>query len=109
GHLATMLIGERLYRDLKETETSNLQLANLKALLASGVLDEAQYSQVLAALDWSGRRPAQIIQIRPLQDLPGSSFAGFFDSQLRRDYVDAGVARGLEVLETFGWLRASST
>lgn len=109
GHLATMLIGERLYRDLKETETANVQLAKLKALLASGVLDEAQYGQVLAALDWSGRRPAQIIQIRPLKDLPGSSFAGFFDTQLRRDYVDAGVARGVEVLESFGWLKASST
>lgn len=109
GHLATMLIGERLYRDLKEAETVNVQLANLKALLATGVLDETQYAQVLAALNWAGHRPVQIIQIRPVTELIGSSFAGFFDGELRRDYVDAGLARGLEVLAECGWVRASST
>jgi NTE family protein len=109
GHLATMLVGERLYRDLKEAETVNVQLARLKALVATGVLDEAQHAQVLAALDWAGHRPVQIVQIRPLAELTGSSFTGFFDADLRRGYVDAGLARGLEVLESCGWVKASST
>lgn len=109
GHLATMLIGERLYRDLKEAETVNVQLANLKALLATGVLDDDQYAQVLAALNWAGHRPVQIVQIRPTKELTGSSFTGFFDAGLREDYVAAGLSRGLEVLNDLGWVTASST
>jgi NTE family protein len=104
GHLATMLIGERLYRDLHEAEGVNTSLANLAALVDGGVIDRAQLAAVLTALDWGGRRPVQIVQIRPLHELPGSSFAGFVEPALRRGYVDAGLARGLEVLGHLGWI-----
>jgi NTE family protein len=104
GHLATMLIGERLYRDLHEAEQVNTQLASLLALVDSGVIDEAQLASVLAALDWSGRRPVKVVQIRPQAELPGSSFSGFVEPALRREYVAAGLARGLDVLQRAGWI-----
>jgi NTE family protein len=107
GHLATMLIGERLYRDLREADRVNVQLGNLTTLVDTGVIDRAQLDRVLVALEWTRRRPVTIVQIRPLQELTGSSFAGFAEPALRRSYVDAGLARGLDVLAQTGWLTAS--
>lgn len=103
GHLATMLIGERLYRDLHEAEQVNTALASLLALVDRGVIDGAQLASVLTALAWSGRRPVTIVQIRPEADLAGSSFIGFVEPTLRREYLAAGLARGLEVLQRIGW------
>jgi NTE family protein len=104
GHLATMLIGERLYRDLHEAEQVNTQLASLVRLVDSGVIDGAQLASVLTALDWSGRRPVTIVQIRPQADLPGTSFSGFIEPALRTEYLAAGLARGLDVLQRAGWI-----
>ncbi|MEO6777231.1 MAG: patatin-like phospholipase family protein [Kofleriaceae bacterium] len=98
SHLGSMLIGERLYRDLRATEAANASLARLTALVAAGVLDRAQLDHVLAALDWTGRRPVQIIQIRPVEELAGSSFSGFFEPALRAEHITAGVERAREVL-----------
>jgi NTE family protein len=102
GHLATMLIGERLYRDLHEAEQVNAQLANLVALVESGVLGADQLQTVLGALGWVRRRPVKIVQIRPIEDLPGNSFAGFVEPALRREYIAAGNARAEHVLGS--WL-----
>ena len=104
GHLATMLIGERLYRDLHEAEQVNTELASLAALVERGAISAAQLDTVLAALDWSGRRPVKIVQIRPQLDLSGSSFSGFAEPALRQQYLAAGLARGLEVLAAAGWI-----
>jgi NTE family protein len=104
GHLATMLIGERLYRDLHEAEQVNTAIGNLSALVDSGALAQAQLDRVMTALDWTGRRRIQILQIRPVTELPGTSFAGFFEPALRRTYTDAGLARGLDVLRAAGWI-----
>ncbi|MEO8840691.1 MAG: patatin-like phospholipase family protein [Kofleriaceae bacterium] len=104
GHLATMLIGERLYRDLHEAEQVNAQLANLMSLVDAGVIDGAQLASVLNALDWSGRRPVTIMQIRPEAELPGTSFSGFAEPAQRRAYLAAGLARGLAVLQHAGWI-----
>ncbi|MCX5748138.1 MAG: patatin-like phospholipase family protein [Proteobacteria bacterium] len=101
GHLATMLIGERLYRDLREAEQVNTSLAALEALVARGVLDDDQRAAVLDAVGWTGRRPIAIVQIRPLTELAGSSFAGFFSPALRAEHVERGRARGREVLGAF--------
>jgi len=38
------------------------------------------------------------VQIRPLEELPGSSFSGFFDEALRERYIAAGVERANAVL-----------
>jgi NTE family protein len=103
GHLADMLIDERLYRDLREAEQVNDGLAQLQALVDQRVLEPAQLARVKAALGWSRRRPVPVIQIRPTTVLPGNAFAGLFDADLRSQYLDTGFVRGLEVLGARGW------
>lgn len=98
SHLGGMLIGERLYRDLRETEEVNTSLANLDALVADGTLTAAQHARVRAALGWTDRKQVRVIQIRPTAELPGSSFAGFFDPTLRGRYLDEGARRATDIL-----------
>jgi predicted acylesterase/phospholipase RssA len=98
SHLANMLIGERLYRDLHEAEDINERLAALGSLVTRGVLTQAQLDQVLAAIGWQGWRPIKLLQIRPVTELPGSAFSGFFDDDLREQYVTAGIERARAVL-----------
>jgi NTE family protein len=98
-HLANMLIGERLYRDLHEAEDINERLHALDALVARGVLTQIQLDQVLAAIGWQGWRRVKLLQIRPLEELPGSSFSGFFDEHLREQYIADGIARARAVLD----------
>jgi NTE family protein len=103
GHLADMLIGERLYRDLREAEQVNAALAKLGALVERGVLDAAQLAQVTGALGWGRRRPIPVIQIRPTTALAGNAFSGFFHADIRSQHLEAGFVRGLEVLGARGW------
>ncbi len=103
SHLADMLIGERLYRDLHEAETINARLAALTALADTGVITPTQHAQILTAIGWQGWRRVKLIQIRPLEELPGSSFSGFFDEQLREQYIATGLARARAVLDTARW------
>lgn len=103
GHLADMLIEERLYRDLREAEQVNDTLAKLRALARPGGLSASQLADVIAALDWTGRRVVDIIPIRPEKELPGNAFSGFIHERDRRDYLDAGYLRALEVLGGRGW------
>jgi len=98
SHLANMLIGERLYRDLHEACEVNASLARLDALVEQGVLDSSQIGAVRTAIGWDGFRNVKIIEVRPLDELPGSAFSGFFDATLRDQYVDAGIARAREAL-----------
>ena len=103
GHLADMLIEERLYRDLREAEQVNDGLAKLEALVGRGVLTGPQLDRVKAAIGWGRRRPVQVIQVRPTTALRGTAFSGFFDAGLRSEHLDAGFRRGLEVLGARGW------
>jgi NTE family protein len=103
SHLADMLIGERLYRDLHEAEDINARVAALTALVDRGVLTSAQHEQVLSAIGWQGSRRVKLIQIRPLGELPGSSFSGFFEEKLREQYIAAGLDRARAVLDAAGW------
>ncbi|MFT3693009.1 MAG: patatin-like phospholipase family protein [Kofleriaceae bacterium] len=98
SHLGGMLIGERLYRDLRETDDVNLSLTRLQQLVDDETLTPDQLDRVLAALGWTDRKPVRVIQIRPLAELPGSSFAGFFDPKLRATYIDEGARRAADVL-----------
>lgn len=103
SHLADMLIGERLYRDLHEAEDINERLAALDTLVTHGVLTRVQLDQVLAAIGWQGSRRVKLLQIRPLGELPGSSFSGFFDEKLREQYIATGIDRARAVLDGAGW------
>src|SRR5262249_5578865 len=64
AHLASMLIDERLYRDLHEAEDVNAALVRLNGLVGRGVIDRGQLEAVLAALEWTGRTTVDIVQIR---------------------------------------------
>lgn len=108
GHLADMLIEERLYRDLREAEQVNEGLARLGALVEQGVLDGAQLAQVTGAIGWGRRRPIPVIQIRPTTQLRGTAFSGFFHADLRSEHLEAGFNRGLEVLGARGWAPRSA-
>ena len=98
SHLGSMLIGERLYRDLRETENANQSLERLTALVEGGALTQVQLDQVLTALGWAGRRPVKVVQIRPTEELKGSSFTGFFEPALRAEHIAQGQQRARDVL-----------
>lgn len=98
SHLGSMLIDERLFRDLREVEATNLSLERLAGLVESAVIDPSQLEQVLDALGWARRRIVDVIQIRPVEDLPGTVFSGLFDSALRAQYLEVGSQRAREVL-----------
>lgn len=93
-----MLINERLYRDVREAERVNDQLARLEALVP-GQLSMEQLAEVKRALGWSKRKQVRIVQIRPTEALDGSSFSGFGSRPLRREYLRIGRSRARAVLE----------
>jgi NTE family protein len=103
GHLAGMLVEERLYRDLREYTEISTGLATLDQMVVDGKLTPALLGEIKQALGLADRRAADIVCIRPLTELPGNAFAGFFDQGLRRDYLDIGFDRALEVLGGLGW------
>jgi len=96
GHLADMLINERLYRDLHEAEDVNRALRNLAELR----LPQATLEQVKAALGWTNRKPLDIVSIRPLEPLPGNAFSGFANQAARKQYIAIGRDRAIAVLGT---------
>lgn len=89
---ASMLINERLYRDLREAERINTQLARLEEL-GRGALTKDQVDQVKTALGWTNMKQVRILQIRPLEQLDGTAFSGFASRTLRKRYVEAGRVR----------------
>ena len=86
GHIAEILINERVYRDLRAAETVNGYLAALDALRAEGIPPET-IERVKAVFGW---RPLELVQIRPAAALEGNAFEAFGDHRLRREYVEAG-------------------
>jgi NTE family protein len=86
GHLADMLINERLYRDLRQAEDVN---QGLKKLAALG-LPPATLDNVKAAIGWTKRKDLEIVSIRPREPLDGNSFSGFKSQELRKKYVAKG-------------------
>jgi len=86
-HLAEIVIQERLYRDLREAHATNEGLRRLEAL----VPDPRARGAILDALGWRGRRPIEIVEIRPSESLPGGSFDGLFRPALREEYIEAGA------------------
>lgn len=85
-HLADVLVQERLYRDLREAYATNDALHRLEAL----VPDPRARAVILDALGWRGRRPIEIVEIRPPTSLQGGAFDGLFRPALRDAYIEAG-------------------
>ena len=104
GHLAEMLIDERLFRDLRDTAASNVALTQLAALVAQGVITADQRAKVVDAIGWTGRRVIECIRIRPVTAIAGNAFSGFFSKDVRAELLEAGFQRGQDVLGGLGWL-----
>jgi hypothetical protein len=86
GHIAEILINERVYRDLRAAESVNGYLAALDALQNEGIPRET-LERVKRVFGW---RPLEIVQIRPAAALKGNAFEAFGEPRLRREYVEAG-------------------
>ncbi|HET7538543.1 MAG TPA: patatin-like phospholipase family protein [Polyangiaceae bacterium] len=86
GHVAEILINERLYRDLHEAASVNENLHKLERLKAEGVPADA-IERVKRELGW---QPLEIIQIRPTRPLEGNAFEAFGKPALREAYIKAG-------------------
>jgi NTE family protein len=101
GRIADILINERLFRDLRETESVNAQLDALDRLRTAGTLDEMQLEKVKSAVGLGKARPLTIVQVRPEKELAGNSFSGFFSKALREEYLDAGREAATAALSHF--------
>ena len=82
------------------------QLRALDKLRVERKLTEGQYNDVKRDLGWEKARVVDVVQVRPLEVLPGGSFDGFFHGDMREKYVETGRARGEEVLGKRGWFGA---
>jgi len=96
GHLADMLINERLYRDLREAEDVNRGLRNLAELR----LPQATLEQVKSAIGWANRKAIDLVAIRPLEPLAGNAFSGFTSQTFRKQYIACGRERAIATLGT---------
>jgi len=85
-HVLTMLIDERLYRDLRETDQVNEQLAALER----EITDPDTLKRVKKALGWQTMRQIKVISIRPSEPLEGNAFSGFRHAGYRDQYIDVG-------------------
>jgi NTE family protein len=90
GRIADILINERLFRDLREAEAVNQQLAALERLHGEGIIDGRQLEAVRRAVDLAQKRVLEIVQVRPPRELSGNPFSAFFSRKLREEYVEAG-------------------
>jgi predicted acylesterase/phospholipase RssA len=102
GHLTDILINERLFRDLKDANIVNREVAQLEGLVTSGVLNAEQLKAVISILK---TRIVQITEVRPAQPLSGSSFSGFFK---KNDRV-ALIAEGREAARKAFFLTDAET
>jgi NTE family protein len=96
--VASMLVNERLYRDLREAERVNQRLAALEALKHQG-LSEDQLTKVKDALGWTSMKQIGIVEIRPRVPLEGNAFSAFFSKTRRKDYIQIGEQRAWETFE----------
>jgi NTE family protein len=98
SHVFDILVEERLVRDLRHVARVNRVLARLPSI----VTDPGERAALLEALGWTGRRPVQIVEIRPDAALPGDGFSGFTSLALRQQYVQAGREAATRVVAALG-------
>ena len=94
SHVFDILVDERLVRDLRHVARVNRVLTQLPSIVA----DAGERAVLLEALGWTGRRPVEVVEIRPEAALPGDGFSGFTSLPLRQQYVQAGSDAAKRVL-----------
>ncbi|MCU1281175.1 MAG: Patatin [bacterium] len=88
SQVADILVGERLFRDLRQAERINFILEALEQSVCNGTISAAQFAMLTEILGWRSR--VELICIRPSKQLAGSAFSGFFDRGLRTEYISQG-------------------
>jgi NTE family protein len=88
GKVAEIIINERVAHDLAVAQKTNARLAAVTKALADTSASPATTQAVLDALGW---RELDLVPIYPDPPLKGTSFSGFSDKDLRKQYIDAGV------------------
>jgi predicted acylesterase/phospholipase RssA len=87
NHLISILINERLFRDLKEACTINHDIDKLAQMVSDGHINSDQFEKILSVL---GIRKVEVTEIRPQSKLKGGTFTGFFSKRDRISLVQAG-------------------
>lgn len=100
SQVADILVGERLFRDLRQAERINSILAALDEAVCDGTITQAQLAMLMEILGWRGR--IELICIRPPKQLAGSAFSGFFDRALRTEYISQGRQAATAALSQYG-------
>jgi NTE family protein len=98
--LADILVGERLFRDLQQTERINFVLRALDQLTVNGSLSPEQSETVKDVLGWHSN--VELISIRPPKELRGSAFSGLCDRGLRAEYIAAGRSAARAAIDSHG-------
>ena len=57
---------------------------------------------IKAQIGWQGKRFINVIQIRPLEPLPGDAFSGFFDQSDIERSIQIGIQRATDELDRLG-------
>ncbi|HEX4337361.1 MAG TPA: patatin-like phospholipase family protein [Polyangiaceae bacterium] len=97
GQILEILINERLYRDLHDADSVNEYLEAIDKLQSKPGFTSLMINEVKEIFGWSHR---EIIQIRPLTPLEGSSFSALSHPEMMKAYVDAGRAAATAFLNS---------
>jgi NTE family protein len=96
GRLAEILVNERLFRDLAQSQKANEKLERIDSLAVKWGLSPEQRAELMQAVGW---RPVELVQIRPDHPLEGTAFSGLHDRELRARYVEQGRVAAAQVLD----------
>lgn len=106
GRIADIAINERISHDLGVAWRTNDRLKGVKTALESTRASRETTDAVLGALGW---RELDLVLIGPDEELPGSSFSGFFRRELRQQYIQAGERAASDALARYFAHAAAST
>lgn len=95
NHMATILINERLYRDLRNAQITNQEMDQLKNLVSEKVINQEQLERIKSLL---GIRNVEITEIRPIQQFKSSPFSGLFYKKDRRRLIEMGREAALDAI-----------
>jgi len=96
SHLADVLTNERLSRDLLQAQKTNARLQAVEDAMTRANVSAEAAKAIRMALGW--RHLSQTL-ICPDLPLPGTSFAGFGNAQLRAAYITAGIEAAEKALD----------
>lgn len=103
SHVTEMIFSEQLYWDLREIRANYTALRRIKRLAEQRGWGPEELEELKTAIGEQANRTFDVVTIRPFSPLRGEPFSGFFSAAIRRHYIDAGIERATELMDTFGW------